>query len=55
MAVEKNTTTRNYSIDVLRILACLAVVMAHVVSPDFVNDSPSITALTDWSSRIVAG
>lgn len=32
MAVEKNTTTRNYSIDVLRILACLAVVMAHVVS-----------------------
>ena len=24
-------------------------------TPDFVNDSPSITALTDWSSRIVAG
>ena len=32
MAVEKITTTRNHSIDVLRILACLAVVMIHVVS-----------------------
>ena len=40
MKVEMAKTTRNYSIDLLRILACLAVVMAHVVSSPIDRTDP---------------